>query len=319
MLLSNKEGDFMADTPTWNTTGNWNKKYLDPNTDVNTAKKLYGMYGTRYNWMPLEQRLDPNYGKPTPAAPAPAPTPAAPTLSIPKATTPAATTPANSKELYPFISMGQMPQAPQMPVFRPLGSNQSTLNAAKVGNISSFMPKARAPDPIYQNQLEEGRRALDAKLSAQGLTGSGAELEANRRMLSDLTSQQAQRNLDIAKTDQATQAALAGQRLSAAVDLGQTDVTRYGNDISAANLAANSWAEAWKQRQEEANRLAQAQQNESARLTNEGNANWARYVDLLNFMQGANPLPYSQQATDSLAKIYESMGTQIPQYMMAMK
>lgn len=310
----------------YNFEGNWNKEYLNPNTSAQRAQELYNTYGSRYNWVPLASRLDPNFNTTLPK-----PTPVATPIATPVAATkPAVKTPttaqasynlANNKEVMPFVTMGSSTyQNLAIPKYQDNTSanQQMVSDVGKVGNTLSYLPSIQN-DAIYKNQMEEGQRALGAKLAAQGLTNSGAELEANRRMISDLTSQQASRNLEIAKADQATQAALAGQRLGAMADLYKNDVNRYAQDIAGTNLAANMQADQWKLREMEADRLANMQQNESSRLTNEGNTNWARMMDLLGFMQGANPLGYSQNATDSLAKIYESMGSQIPQMMLGMK
>lgn len=308
--------------PTWNTTGNWNKKYLDPNTDSATATKLYNTYGSRYNWMPLNQRLDASYGKAAEPSPAVSvsPTPTTP-QTLPTPQTPTATTPANSAQLFPFLSMGQATTKPvTIPKFQ--YSQQSAQNTANqntnVGSVASYIPKQSA-DPTYKFQLEEGQRALDAKLAAQGLTGSGAELEANRRMVADLTSQQAQRAVDMAKSDQSTLAGLAGQKLDYLNSNLQANVNRYGQDIAGGNLSAAVDSDAWKQRQLEAERLNNMQLNESQRLERVGNTDWSRLMDQLNFLQAGDPSAMGQNASESLASLYEKMGPQLVQYAMAMR
>ena len=315
----------MATIPTansWNTTGNWNKKYLDPNTDAATAKKLYGMYGQRYNWMPLDQRLAPTYGKPE-SSPSQAPaTTAQPTssLTIPTAKTPAVSDVANSKELYPFLSMGKTPQTPTIPKYTWSTADSQKLvdQNSKVGRIGDYMTLPKN-DALYNYQLEEGQRALDAKLAAQGLSNSGAEVEANRRLQGQLLADQATRQADMAKADLAARTQLSGQRLDAMNAYQNAALNKYANDIQGATLQANQVADAWKLQETEAQRLADMQQNESNRLMNQSNSNWGRLTDMLSYLQAANPLPNAQSASDSLAKIYEQMGTQIPQYMLQMK
>ena len=309
---------------TWNTTGNWNKKYLDPNTDAATAKKLYGIYGQRYNWMPLDQRLNPNYGKtevspsqPTTQATA-AQTPLS--LNIPAAKPPPVSDIANSQQLFPFFTVGKTPTVPTIPKYTwSTADSQKLINQnSNVGRVGDYMQTPQN-DAVYKYQLEEGQRALDAKLAAQGLTGSGAELEANRRLQGQLLADQATRQADMAKADLAAKAQLAGNRLDAINAFQNSAINKYANDISNATLQANLQADAWKLQEAEAERLMNMQQTEANRLQTQGQNNWGRLVDMLSFLQSANPLANAQQASDSLAKVYEQMGTQIPQYMLQMK
>jgi hypothetical protein len=53
--------------------------------------------------------------------------------------------------------------------------------------------------PMYKWQLEQGQLALDRKLAAQGLQGSGAELAAQARMVNELNAQESQRAQAVAE------------------------------------------------------------------------------------------------------------------------
>lgn len=293
--------------------------YLDPATPQSQYQTLYNTYGKNFGWMPIEER---NSLYSTPAATTPAAAPTATPTTIPVAQTPAAVTPANSSQLFPYTSLGKMPVKTQVTIpkfnYDPSNIQASVDRNMKIGSVDSYVTPIEN-SPTFKYAQEEGQRALDAKMSASGLTGSGAEVEANRRMIADLVSRETERATENARANQQAQLQASGMKLDAIGQRYGQDVTRYGNDINAANLNQKQVVDNWQMAQIEADRLAGMQKDESQRLTAEGNENWNRFTDLMTYLQNANTMGYASDANNQLAALYQQMGPEMINYLMAMK
>lgn len=292
--------------------------YLNPATSRDQATSLFNTYGKKYNWQPIDERFA---ATATPAA-TPVTPQAAAAPTIPTAAIPAPITPANSSTLFPLTSAGKLPSKTTVNIpkfnYDPTKIQASVNNNIKIGNVDSYMAPLEQ-SPTYKFALEEGQRALDAKMSAQGLTGSGAEMEANRRMVADLLSRENDRVTENARANQQAQLSASGMKMDAIGQRYGQDVTKYGNDINAANLNANQISNNWQLAQVEADRLARLQQAESDRLTGQGTENWGRYMDVLGYLQNANTMGYASDANSQLAGLYAAAAPQMVQYLQAMK
>lgn len=75
-------------------------------------------------------------------------------------------------------------------------------------NMAALFPEMRGIEPgdfsgspLFQFQKDELNRALDSELAAQGLSGSGAAIEAKRRGMTDLMGRETERFRDIAQRE----------------------------------------------------------------------------------------------------------------------
>lgn len=149
----------------------------------------------------------------------------------------------------PRIAIAKRNPAVQAPVTTPTTqtpavSTPTTMQPASDPNGTfkstyDFVPKDYAADPIYNWQKTEGLDSLAKLNSSRGLTGSGAELENNRKFLTELAAREGDRGL--------TQAS--------------TDAGRY-----------DTYA-----------------QNNANRQYMQGNDQWSRIMDILNYQQKNSP------------------------------
>lgn len=280
--------------------GNWEKMYLNPSTSADQAKSLYANYGARYGWMPLNERLSSAFGQSTTTPttpPATAPTAATPAVAAPTVAAPKPITPANQKEVYPYLTSGIKPSTPTAPKFDFNSNNQP------VKSLSYYIPKIET-SPTFAYQADEAQRALAQKMAAQGLTGSGAALELSRRTYNDLLKNEADRAYDMGKIDQQN-----------ASNNYQNSLNKYAHDINLFNSQSGLTSDAWKLREQEADRLSNAQTAESLRGERESNTYWQRLMDLVSTLQAANPLGTAASASKSLADIYTGMAPQMVSYL----
>lgn len=104
---------------------------------------------------------------------APAPAPAAPTETAPATTEPAAAQPTMPDPTF------QYQQSPMTAAL--LGAMKNGLNT-----MQAYEPKFYEGSPLYQFQKQQGTKDLEKLMAARGLTGSGAEIQANSDFLSKL-------------------------------------------------------------------------------------------------------------------------------------
>lgn len=104
---------------------------------------------------------------------APAPAPAAPTETAPATTEPAAAQPTMPDPTF------QYQQSPMTAAL--LGAMKNGLNT-----MQAYEPKFYEGSPLYQFQKQQGQKDLEKLMAARGLTGSGAEVQANSDFLSKL-------------------------------------------------------------------------------------------------------------------------------------
>lgn len=116
----------------------------------------------------------------------------APVKPAPKA--PKAVMPGSPNAVDPNAGLKPVAQpAPSQPYQSPM--TQSLLDAMRSGTntMSAYEPKNFEGSPLYQFQKQKGLSDLEKLMSARGLTGSGAEVQANSDFLTNLNAQEAEK------------------------------------------------------------------------------------------------------------------------------
>lgn len=119
-----------------------------------------------------------------------------------------------AQDLSPYLS--PTPSAPAAPT-TPAATNQPGFNrsvdnfgispyGANPGrtffpSIRAFEPAAYEGSPLYDFQLKEGQKALNRRLSASGLLGSGRDIEAHGELATRLAASEADKSRDIAERE----------------------------------------------------------------------------------------------------------------------
>lgn len=74
--------------------------------------------------------------------------------------------------------------------------------------LAKLFPEAKFSDPanvtgspLYNWQLEQGQKAVDRSLARSGLLGSGAEVQANQNLASELSAKETERQRDFSQTE----------------------------------------------------------------------------------------------------------------------
>lgn len=98
-------------------------------------------------------------------------TPGAPATEDPVATTP----------------QGETPQ--------PMGQDQ----AGTMKTYNDFLPADVQSSPMFNYRLKQGQQQLDARLAAQGLSGSGAQIRQDLDLVNGLTADETERAMNLAK------------------------------------------------------------------------------------------------------------------------
>jgi hypothetical protein len=80
---------------------------------------------------------------------------------------------------------------------------QSLLNAMRAGTntMAAYEPKNFEGSPLYQFQKQKGMADLEKLMSARGLTGSGAEVQANSDFLANLNATEAEKQRQFAEQE----------------------------------------------------------------------------------------------------------------------
>lgn len=244
--------DFKRASPGVYINNKTGKRVTPPRGDLNAYIKSYNA----------------KLAKPPAPAPTPAPTPAPPPFQPPTeiATPPPAATPLD-REYQERTARALFP------------------NYTPADNYDYQEPTAEslANSPVYQFAKEEGQRALDRQISAAGLTGSGAAVEATRRLSGGLTSSEIQRQ-------QAINQEIARQR-------------QQGGQFNANNILGNAQANA--------GRLRDAQIYEADRQERLGNTNFNRIYSLLGLGLAQNPLGTAYGAAGNISGLYSGLGENI--------
>lgn len=74
-------------------------------------------------------------------------------------------------------------------------------NAALFPNQRAFEPQNYEGSPLYKFQRDEGMKALDRKLAAEGKLGSGFQFDQYRNFLTNLGAQEAERSSQVAQQE----------------------------------------------------------------------------------------------------------------------
>lgn len=158
----------------WGTLKQGDARY---NEVGNTLKNIGTKYGFGYDkllgkdWKPYQAPA------PVPAA-APAPTPAAQAPAEQAPATPAAPAIVGSQ-----YANYQSPMTAAL--MRAMGEGMNTMQA--------YEPKNFEGSPLYQFQKQKGMQDMEKLMAARGLTGSGAEIEANSDFLVNLNAQESEK------------------------------------------------------------------------------------------------------------------------------
>lgn len=139
--------------------------------------------------------------------------------------------------------------------------------------------KAYTGSPAYQFQVDEGNANLDKQLAAQGLRGSGAELELKRRMMADVGAREASEIRAASRADADRLASLSTSDANRAANMFQYQT---GQNIDVARGAADR-----TERYRNNDRQFQAD-------------NMFRIADL---MLSQNPMQYAYGATGAAAQV----------------
>lgn len=197
-------------------------KNLQPGTpeyDRNAA--ILKDLGTRFGW---NWQNDIGAGwTPTPVQPAPTPAPEA--APPPVVEQPAQPAPAPEAAPAPAPEGAPPPVNPDQPVAPGFDWNnyQSPMTKALMdalgqgmNTMRAYEPKYFEGSPMYQFQKDKGSRDLERLLAARGLTGSGAEIEANTNFLTQLNATEAEKQRQYA--DQTAQRVQDAMRFIANYD-----------------------------------------------------------------------------------------------------
>ena len=173
---------------------------------ANRLKTIGGRYGFDYNkvlgkdWTP--------YTAPAPVA-APAPNPA---TEAPAQTAPAA--PAAPPIVGSQYADYQSPMTAAL--MRAMGEGMNTMQA--------YEPKNFEGSPLYQFQKQKGMQDMEKLMAARGLTGSGAEVQANSDFLVNLNAQESEKQRQYA--DQAAQRQQSAMQFIANFDQAEKNALR---------------------------------------------------------------------------------------------
>jgi len=146
------------------------------NALANRLKTIGARYGFDYNKV---------LGKGWTPYTAPAPAPAAPPVPTPAASAPEA---APAAPAAPAIVGSQYAnyQSPMTAaLMKAMGEGMNTMQA--------YEPKNFEGSPLYQFQKQKGMQDMEKLMAARGLTGSGAEVQANSDFLANLNAQEAEK------------------------------------------------------------------------------------------------------------------------------
>lgn len=124
------------------------------------------------------------------------------------------------KDWKPYVAPppDSQPQTPQVPPSEaptpppPVAPNfqnyqspmtQSLLNAMRAGTntMAAYEPKNFEGSPLYQFQKQKGMTDLEKLMAARGLTGSGAEVQANSDFLKNLNATEAEKQRQFAEQE----------------------------------------------------------------------------------------------------------------------
>jgi len=106
----------------------------------------------------------------------------------------------------PEVQPQQQPlPGPVAPNFQDYQSpmTQSLLNAMRAGTntMAAYEPKNFEGSPLYQFQKQKGMSDLEKLMAARGLTGSGAEVQANSDFLKNLNATEAEKQRQFAEQE----------------------------------------------------------------------------------------------------------------------
>ena len=190
-----------------------------------------------------------------------------------------------------------------------------------------FLPEDITATPLYEFQKQELLDELAKLHSARGLTNSGAELENNRRGLTQLLAEETERQRQAAEAQ--------------AIRQQERDIinTRLGTDVNALNvrnqlqqlLAQAGYDQDNISREQElgltraalantgatdiADRLLQLRLDTADRAERRDIDQFNRLMDLLDLQLSFNPMRYAVPATDALAGLYGTEGDIQAQYL----
>lgn len=216
-----------------------------------------------------------------------APTPAAPDTSTPAA-------PAGPTEETP-VSAAPATPAPQFS-YQQSPMTAALMEAMKGGlnTMQAYEPKFFEGSPMYQFQKQKGSQDLEKLMSARGLTGSGAEIQANSDFLANINATESEKQRQYA--DQAAQRQQQAMQFVANFDKEERD----------AQLAQ------WNKNTD---RQVNMQEFDAGRQDSRNRAMQDFLTNILNIQSNNNIASLSSSGLNSQTALSEALGKMISQSM----
>lgn len=165
---------------------------------------------------------------------------------------------------------------------------KSLIDAMRAGmsTTQAYEPRNFEGSPLYQFQKQKGSQDLEKLMSSRGLTGSGAEVQANSDFLVNLNAQESEKQRQYA--DQAAQRNQSAMQFIANYDQNDRNSVReqMGNDLTRRIAASQFESTRGDRRQEMSanflqNILQMQSQNDIARLSQNGLDKQSGYSEAL--------------------------------------
>lgn len=251
----------------------------------NSLKGIGSKYG--FGWDKVLGKDWKPYEAPAPAAAAPAPAAAEPTPAAPEAAPAAPAAPAIVGSQYANY---QSPMTAAL--MKALGEGMNTMQA--------YEPKNFEGSPLYQFQKQKGMQDMEKLMAARGLTGSGAEVQANSDFLVNLNAQESEKQRQYA--DQAAQRQQQAMQFIANFDQAEKNALRdqWNTDLDRQTNISQFEANRGDRRQELAtsflsNILGLQSQNDIARIAQGGlNSQSALTEQLMKAISGFTANNYAR-------------------------
>lgn len=175
--------------------------------------------------------------------------------------------------------------------------------------LDAFLPQNYEGSPLYKFRLAEGQKALDRVMSARGLTTSGAEIDANQKMVNEISGEESDRLQRMSETeaDRVERLRTGDANRRAQMENSELDRNFQGGQQNAQRKA--------QMQLEAAGRLERIQQAESNRQMSREDAQWNRLMTLLDLQLSQNPMNWAADMTKQLGSLDVGQATALASFL----